>query len=626
MSETRQRESEPGTGLKSGAPGTRRRRLLAAVISAAAVLLLCGGAAAWLGAKASTIEDELAASMQLIPELKDSVIHNRADEASAAVAELKRHTAAAREAASDPLWSLASAIPWLGANFAATTEIARSADDVATLGVAPLVQSYGSLDWDKLLPSSTGADLEPLRNAAPSVSSAAHAVRASAERLDGIDTGSLLPQIAGPLAAAREQLRSVTATLDAAANAAQLAPAMMGADKPRHYLLLIQNNSEARATGGIPGALAILTADKGKLSLSEQSSATELGRFTPPVPVEAEQQRIYTSRMGTFMQDVNFTPDFPTSAATALAMWEERKGRKLDGAVSIDPVALGYILDATGPVTLKDPHLSELTANKLPQQLTGKNVVRTLLSDVYAQIEKPALQDAYFAAVAQEIFGALSTGKADAPALLAGVGKGVEEHRILLWSGTGTEQSVLAKYPLSGSISGPSVPAAQFGAYFNDGTGAKMDYHVKRTVQLIKKCVADGYRQVTVRVTSTNTAPADAATSLPEYVTGGGAFGVPAGTVRTNVVAYGPAQARVETTLRDGGQVPFGAQLHGDRPVGTLTVELAPGQSSTVDFNFSRIVQHTEPTVVATPTTQSANSMILATQIETCSDAVRPAG
>ncbi|MFH5878535.1 DUF4012 domain-containing protein [Arthrobacter sp. NA-172] len=624
MTNTQQHKSAPDQPelrrrSRKAAPGGLRRRLIIAGMSVAALVLIVGVAAAWLGAKASTIKTELEASTQLVPKLKEDILQNRPADATAVVDELRRHTASARDAVSDPLWSLASATPWLGANFSATAEIARSADDVATLGVTPLVNVFDSLKWDKLMPSAGGTDLEPIRKAAPAVSSAAQAVRASAQRLNGIDAGGLLPQIAGPLTQARQQLSSVVDELDTASDAAGLAPGLLGSDKPRHYLLLVQNNAEARATGGIPGALAVLTADKGKVSLSAETSAAELGVFNPPVSVDVEQQRIYTDRVGTFMQDVNFTPDFPTSATTALRMWEQKKGERLDGAVSIDPVALGYILDATGPVSLEDPQTPARTEGRLPAQLSGKNVVKTLLSDVYAQIQDPKAQDLYFAAVAKEIFGALSSGKGEAKNLLAGVGKGVAEHRVLLWSSDIAEQSTLAKYTLSGSISGPSVPAAQFGAYFNDGTGAKMDYYVKRTVQLIQQCTAaDGYETVKMRITSTNTAPADAATSLPAYVTGGGVFGVPPGTAQTNVIAYGPAQANVETASQDGKAVPFGAQRHDNRPVGTLSVRLAPGQTSTVEFTFGKIVQHSQPEVVVTPTVQSMDKVILSTQSASC--------
>ncbi|GAA5193186.1 DUF4012 domain-containing protein [Arthrobacter gyeryongensis] len=596
----------------------RRRRLLTAGICLGACLVVAGACALWLGVKASTIKTELEASTQLVPKLKEDILQDLPADAAAVADELRHHTATARDAASDPLWSLAAATPWLGANFSATAEIARSADDVATLGVTPLVKVYASLKWDKLMPSAGGTDLEPIRKAAPAVSSAAQAVRASAQRLNGIDASGLLPQIAGPLTEARQQLSSVVNELDTASDAAGLTPAMLGSDKPRHYLLLVQNNAEARATGGIPGALVVLTADKGKISLSAETSATELGRFNPPVSVDDEQQRIYTDRMGTFMQDVNFTPDFPTAAATALKMWAQKKGEQLDGAISIDPVALGYILDATGPVSLQDPQMLALTEGRLPSQLSGKNVVKTLLSDVYAQIKDPKAQDAYFAMVAKGVFGALSSGKGEAKSLLAGVGKGVEEHRVLLWSADTDEQSVLGKYSLSGSISGPSVPAAQFGAYFNDGTGAKMDYYVKRTVQLVTQCPVDGYGTVKVRITSTNTAPADAATSLPKYVTAGGTYGVPAGSVQTNIIAYGPAQAYVETAMQDGKMVPFGAQRHDDRPVGILSEQLAPGQSSTIEFTFIKIVQHSQPEVVVTPTIQSVDKVVLPPQSASC--------
>ncbi|WP_364745961.1 DUF4012 domain-containing protein [Arthrobacter sp. LAR12-1-1.1] len=443
-------------------------------------------------------------------------------------------------------------------------------------------------------------------------------MRASAERIDGIETSGLLPQVAEPLARAREQLRSVTGALDAAASAAKVAPGLLGSDGPRSYLLMIQNNAESRASGGIPGALAVLTFDHGKLTLGAQGSASGLGVFFPVFPADPEQAQIYSARLGEYMHDVNLTPDFPTAAATAQAMWEKRTGQQVDGVLSLDPVALGYILDATGPVRITDPGLAAAAKIGLPTELTGKNVVQTLVSDVYAKIERPELQDAYFADVAKEVFGALSSGKGEARGLIKGITRGAAEGRVLVWSGAANEQAIIANYPLSGSIAGKSVAPAQFGVYFNDGTGAKMDYYVKRTVQLVKECTGDDYGQVKVRITSTNTAPADAATSLPAYVTGGGIFGVPAGTVQTNVIAYGPVQANVETATVDGTKTDFAAHRHADRPVGTVTLTLAPGQSSTVDLTFGKIVQHTEPTVVVTPTVQPVKDVIMATENSAC--------
>jgi hypothetical protein len=596
----------------------RRRRVLVAAISLAVVALLGVASALWLASKATTIKTELEAATRLIPELKENIASDEPLEAVSTAAQLRSHTSEAREAAGDPLWTLASAVPGIGANFSAVAEIARSADDVVALGAIPLVKVFSTLNWESILPGSTALDLGPLRNASPNVTSAAHAVHASAQRLERIDSGGLLPQVAKPLAQAKEELTAMTGALDASANASQLAPGMLGADGPRNYLLMIQNNAEVRASGGIPGALAVLTLDHGKLTLGAQSSAGGIGVMQPALPIDAEQQQIFSGRVGKFMQDVNLTPDFPTSASTAQAMWERKTGQRVDGVISVDPVALGYLLDATAPVKLGNPELIAIAKGGLPTELNGKNVVPTLLSDVYAKIEQPELQDAYFAGVAQEIFAALSSGKGNAKGLVEGITRGTAEGRVLVWSGQPAEQSVIAGYPLSGAIAGPSVAPAQFGVYFNDGTGAKMDYYIKRTVQLVKECSSDDYGQIKVRITSTNSAPLDAANSLPAYVTGGGSSGVPPGTVQTNVIAYGPVQANVETAMVDGKKADFAAHRHSNRPVGSVTVNLAPGQSSTVELTFGKIVQHTEPNLVVTPTVQPVKEVVLGTKPEEC--------
>ncbi|MDQ0731121.1 DUF4012 domain-containing protein [Arthrobacter sp. B1I2] len=596
-----------------------KRRLLLKICLAVAVLglVLCG-CVAWLSLKATSIKTNLEDASQLVPQLKQEIVSSDADSASDTVATVREHTSKARAEAQDPLWTLASGLPWIGTNLSAISEVARSADDVATLGLTPLVRVYESLNWDALIPSGAGANLEPLRSAAPSVASSAYAVRASSQRLEEIDTGQLLPQVSKPLEDATAELKLASGALDSASDAATIAPAMLGADGPKNFLLIVQNNAEARASGGIPGALAVLTLDHGKLTLSAQGSAGDVGIMSPVLSVDPQQQQIYSTRLGKYMQDVNLTPDFPTAASTAQAMWERKTGQRVDGVISVDPLVLSYILQSTGPVSVNGPELAAVKESGLPTELTGNNVVPTLLSDVYARIAQPKLQDAYFAGVAKEVFSALSSGKGEAKGLISGITRGAEEGRVLVWSANASEQAVISKYALSGAISGPSVLPAQFGVYFNDGTGAKMDYYVKHTVQLVKQCPADDYGQTTVRVTSTNTAPADAATSLPAYVTGAGIFGVAPGTVQTNIVAYGPVQANVESTTVDGQKTPFAPYLHANRPVGVVAQQLAPGESKTVEFTFGKIVQHTEPNVVVTPTVQPVKDVILPTANTTC--------
>lgn len=596
----------------------RRKKFLTIGGLFAVFIVVVVAGSVWLSVKVSTVRTELESAAGLIPTLKQQILASDAESSAATVMTLQQHTSAARQAAEDPLWTFASGLPWVGPNLSAMAEVARSADDVSTLGLGPLVHVYESLDWDTLMPSRSGTNLEPIKAAAPSIASAAYALQESSERLAAINDAQLLPQVAEPLRKVTRELKQASGALNSAADAAAIAPAMLGAEGPRSYLLMIQNNAEARASGGIPGALAVLTLDQGKLSMGTQSSAVDVGVMSPALSVDSKQQQIYSTRLGKYMQDVNLTPDFPTAAATARTMWEKKTGQRLDGVLSIDPVVLSYILQTTGPVAINGPELTAIKAAGLPTELNGSNVVPTLLSDVYAKIHQPKLQDAYFAGVAKEVFSALSSGKGEAKGLIRGLTQGTEEGRVLVWSANTSEQSIISRYALSGSVSGPSVAPAQFGVYFNDGTGAKMDYYVKRTVQLIRQCPADGYEHITVRVISNNTAPNDAAASLPAYVTGGGAFGVAPGSVQTNIVAYGPVQANVESVDVNGQKTPFAPYMHANRPLGVVAQQLAPGESKTVEFNFAKIVQHVEPNLFVTPTVQPVKDVVLPTENASC--------
>ncbi len=604
------RTVQPAAGRRK-----RRRRLLQWGLPALTLLVLVGGATAWLGVRAIEIKDNLDATTQLLPKLKNELLDNDVDAASATVTTLADHTAAAKRAGSDPLWKLASSLPWIGPNLAAASEVATTADDVVRLAAQPLVGAFESLDWKSLTPVDGAVPLAPLQKATPNVVSAANSVELSYERLAGIDPAPLLPQIADPLESAKAQLDELRGLLSTASDAARLVPPMMGADGPRNYLLLIQNNAEVRASGGIPGALAVLRAENGKITLAAQDSASAMGSFTPPVKVDSEQEAIYSNRMGSYMQDANMTPDFPTAASTAKDMWLQRHPEQaIDGVISIDPVALALVLKATGPITVAPALPAGVSLGDIPTQLTSKNLVPVLLSESYAQIEKPAVQDAYFAEVAKKVFDVVASGKTPGDKLVQALTTGVSDNRILMWSAHGDEQAVLGDRGIGGAISGPSVPAAGFGVYFNDGTGAKMDYYVKRTVQLVQRCNADGYAEYTAKVTLTNTAPADAATSLPPYVTGDAVFGIPRGSVATNVVAYGPTQARTQEARIDGKVVGISSHSHDERPVGTVRVQLSPGQKQTVEIDFSKVVQTSTAQLSVTPTIQKKSDVILPEQ------------
>jgi hypothetical protein len=282
------------------------------------------------------------------------------------------------------------------------------------------------------------------------------------------------------------------------------------------------------------------------------------------------------------------------TAQLAVKMWTTRFGGRIDGVIAIDPVTVGYLLAATGPVTIADG-----------QRLEAGNVVPLLLSDVYRDYSDPAAQDAVFASAASAVFSKVASGAADAGALVRALAQAGAERRILIWSGHPAEQAVLASTTLAGGLPASTRTTAGIGVYFNDATGGKMDYYLKSTVSVASGvCRADGTPSSRVTVTLTNTAPADAGTALPSYVTGNGIFGVLAGMIRTRVVVYGPDGGLLVSTTGGGAYGnPTRAGTDTGRPVTVATVDLRPGVTKTVVVDLLNLKQKApDARLTVTPT------------------------
>jgi hypothetical protein len=437
-------------------------------------------------------------------------------------------------------------------------------------------------------------DLAPIVAAQPAVAKAQTAYTEARTSVASIDTAALLSPVADGIQRLHDVLDKATPEVDALGNAVKLLPGMLGADGPRDYLLAAQNPAELRSTGGLIGAVALVHADRGAVTLVQQEAGTSIGPWkTDVAEIPLNTQGLYGPLVGRYLQDANLTPDFPLAAVTAAKMWTTTHGGTVDGVVAVDPVVLSGVLKATGPVTLETG-----------DRLTSANAVKLLLSDVYERYEQPAQQDAFFASAASAVFTRLSAGGVDGKKLLSALAAAGDSRRILIWSSHDADQKVLGTTTLSGVLPASNLSTAGIGVYFNDATGSKMDYYLGSSVSAgAAVCRADGKPSTVVNVTLTNRAPADAGATLPRYVTGGGTYGVTPGNIRTRVAVYGPADGFLAATQSGGGNFPTVAGVDKGRPVSLFTVELAPGESKTVSVQFLNAAQ-TSPnlTVVTTPT------------------------
>ncbi|WP_104131764.1 DUF4012 domain-containing protein [Cryobacterium sp. M91] len=546
-------------------------------LSALGLLVIVVAATAWVGIRGLQAKDALEAAVPLASTIQDQILAGNGEQAAQTAADLAEFAATARSRTSDPIWGSYEMLPFLGPNLTAVRELAAVVDDVAQNVVTPLAGLAGTLDLNAFKPVDGSIALQPLLDAQPPVVQANTALTSAAEDVNAINTDDVHDAVRDAVTRLQTVTNDTAVTLDAMDRAVTLLPAMLGATAPRDYILLFQNPAELRSTGGIPGALALLHTDNGGIELTQQASSSSFPQYEAPVlPLSDATRSIYGDITGEFIQNVTMTPDFAETGALAREMWRLEFGLEANGVLSVDPVALSYLLDATGPITLATG-----------DELTADNAVQLLLSDVYARYEVPAQQDAFFAVAAGAVFDAVKSGRADPTKLLAALARAGAEHRVLVWNADETEQTVLAGTTLAGARPVSDDQTNRFGLFLNDGTGAKMDLYLDVSTALGQQtCREDLRPQYTLEVTLSNTAPADAATSLPAYVTGGGVFDVPLGSIKTVVSAYGTPEVQNLGLTRDGAEAPYHPAADATYPVSTIAIELAPGESTVLRFNW----------------------------------------
>ena len=547
--------------------------ILAAV--GVAVLVGCG---IWVGVRCVMAKDQLEAALPLAAKAQSALRTGDSSTAAPSIVELSDHARAAVNLTTDPLYRLGEVVPLIGPNLVALRRVSEVVSDVATSALTPLGSLAGSVSAASLKPIDGSIALAPLAAAAPVLTRAEATFARAGMIVAQIDTASTLPQVRDAvirLGGALEQGSSAIATLS---RAAQLIPAMLGNVEDRNYLLIFQNNAEVRASGGLPGALALLSTSRGKFTITAQSSATAFGRFAEPVlALDGATEALYGPDTARYLQSVGSTPDFPTTARLAAEMWHREFGTRVDGVIAMDPVLLSYVLATAQPVTLSTGDV-----------INGSNTVPFLLSGVYNKYPNPALQDLIFADAARAVLTTLSSGELNTAEFVAALSRGSAERRLLIWNSRPTEQRVLDGTDFQGTLPKTNVGSSVIGVYLNDSTGAKLDYYLNaQVIGAHGVCLPDPATVYRTEVKLSSFVPSNPATALPAYVLGG--IGTPnvRGIISTRIAIYGPVGSTVLSASVNGVATTVQSAQHFGRGVAQLTVDLAPGAIVSVSVDMA---------------------------------------
>lgn len=128
----------------------------------------------------------------------------------------------------------------------------------------------------------------------------------------------------------------------------------VGKDHARTYLLVFQNQTELRPSGGFMGSIAEVTFDRGELKKirvppggTYDLKGQLLARVVSPQPLHL------INPLWQF-QDANWSPDFVTTAQTIRWFWSKSGQPTIDGVIAVNASFMERILEVTGPIDMPE--------------------------------------------------------------------------------------------------------------------------------------------------------------------------------------------------------------------------------------------------------------------------------
>lgn len=508
------------------------------------------------------VQGELRAAEESATELQAAWRSQDVDGREAAADDLADDAGAARAHTEGVWWRALGHLPIVGDDASGVAAMSKSLDVIARDAVAPLGQTVDNLDGlviDGRIDLGAVADLEePVQQA--------HAALVAAEDdLAGLDSDSFVDSLRTRFDDYADLVHDLRTGLASADTAVGVLPAMAGADGARDYLLIFQNNAELRATGGLPGSWALVHAEHGALGITRQGSANDFAVPAQPLGnLSRPELAVYGSVFGQYFHDAGFTPDFPRAADLWRAHWDvEHPDEPIDGVVAIDPVALSYLLEGTGPVVVDGTTLD------------ASNVVPALLSDPYLHLTQPE-QDVYFQRVARAIFEATTRDLASPVDFVDGLARATSEGRLRVASFDADVRDELEGTGVEGALAGDDGETPHVDVGLNDLTGSKMSYYVRYDGSVAATDCVDDTQRLVGSMTLRQVISPDEAKELPVSVTGGGQYGTDPGSQYVMVRIYGPWGGSIDEVRLDGRTLDAAEPIELDgRPVVSVDVLLS---------------------------------------------------
>lgn len=485
----------------------------------------------------------------------------------------------AASAFGSPAVRIGELVPGIAPNLRSARTLAAVGGDLSGTAVA-VAERAGA---DDLLVVDGRFPVERAQAVSVELGTALDTLQTSSTRLQSSHSPFLLDEVREGSDEVAESIEEATASIEVVAEATRLAPALLGADGERRWMVAILTPSEQRGAGGLAGDFAELRAAGGDIELVRSITASEMNMATDPARQLEALPAIYRERysgfrVDRFWQNLSATPDVPSlGQAVASAYPLTRGGGPVDGVITIDPYGIAALLELVGPVTVP----------LWPEPLTADNAARVLLFEHYDRLTEEQI-DTFQGDVVEAVVERLTSGTLPAPSRLAAtLTPAVAGGHLRLWSPEADPQALFERIGADGSLRPPADGSDFIELVTQSASESKIDWFLRRSLTYEPTVdPATGALNATATVTVTNTAPA---TGVSSYVIGEATGPTAVGENELRVVLYSPHRP---TEVRDGAGKMLQANIGREQGLYAVTVpvEVAAGGSTTVVVAFEGVL------------------------------------
>jgi hypothetical protein len=299
------------------------------------------------------------------------------------------------------------------------------------------IQTNRDLALGKASTTTPGASLtDSLKVDLANIRTANNLLSEAADYLNAVDAGVLPAPYREALPEIKATLNNLVAFLNDLSDNFPAVLELLGDRYPHRYLILLQNDTESRPTGGFIGSLLIVDVNDGVIEKAEFHDVYQYdGQLTEQIDAP-EDIAMITKQWR--LRDSNYSPDFALSAEKAAWFLQKSKGPSVDTVIAVNQSAIADLLAEIGPIEV-DTLKGKLDSNNF-QFMLGYLIE----SKYYGASNPKQILEKTIQAFKEKLLSGT-----DPQALLQTLAKVIREQKIIFYSRDAKIQTMFEKLHLT---------------------------------------------------------------------------------------------------------------------------------------------------------------------------------